>query len=154
MLKDINSNFYHTLFSDSKIIKHKNTEEKNISEQLLTIRTLVLATPFRNEMQDYVQLEKILAACKLQQQDYLVLQENKNSWLDLRKAANIKEILIFGDMANSLDIPLTFMENQVIKFDNRVFIKSLAIDELSINQQVKNDLWLNALKPHFINNNA
>lgn len=154
MLKDINSNFYNTLFNDSKIIKHKNTEEKNISEQLLTIRTLVLAAPLKNEMQDYVQLEKILAACKLQPQDYLVLQESKNSWLALRKAENIREILIFGNAVHNLDIPISFIDNQIVNFDSRVWIKSLAIDELSNNQQVKNDLWLNALKPHFINNNA
>jgi hypothetical protein len=57
MLKTENNNFYNVLFNSNKLINTQISSEKNNSEGLLTIRTLVLIAPPVNEMEEYVQLE-------------------------------------------------------------------------------------------------
>lgn len=149
MLKSGNTNFYDVLFSNNKLINSRNDIEKNISEELLTIRTLVLISPPVKEMEEYVQLEKMLGACKLQREDYKVEQVIQD-WIVYRNLENIKEILLFGITEKDLNITLQFNDNQINRFDNRIWIKSAPISDMIDNQTIKNNLWQNALKPYFI----
>lgn len=149
MLKQENTNFYNVLFNGSKLINTVKPSEKNISEGLLTIRTLVLITAPTNEMEEYVQLEKMLTACKLTKEDYKV-ELQAGDWNYYRTFENIKEVLLFGISEKELNIGVQLIGNHINKFDNRVFIKSLSIAQLANSQQDKNSLWQNALKPHFV----
>ncbi|WP_157977246.1 hypothetical protein [Taibaiella helva] len=149
MLNTKNNNFYNILFSNNKIINHKDKAEKNISEELLTVRTLVLCRPFERMPEEMEQLEKILIACKLQKEAYKV-DQNPNSWSFYRKFENIKEILLFGISEKDLNLNISFTENQINRFDNRVFIKTTSLAGILNSQQIKNDLWQNALKIHFL----
>lgn len=149
MLNTKNKNFYHVLYSNNKIINYKDHFEKNISEELLTIRTLVICRPFVQGPEEMDQLEKILAACKIQKGAYKVEQQPR-PWSFFRQWGNIKEILLFGVSEQELDLNLQFNENQVCKFDERVFIKTASLAEILTNQQIKNNLWQNALKIHFL----
>lgn len=149
VLNSKNIGFYDTLFSNNKVIKNKDNTEKNISEELLTIRTLVLIQPLINETEETAQLEKILTACRLQKEDYKVEQEI-NQWSFYRRSETIKEVLLFGISEKDLNLNLQFNINQANSFDNRIFIKTSSLGELLTNQVVKNELWQNALKPHFI----
>jgi hypothetical protein len=149
MLKTESNNFYNVLFNTNKLINTRIVPEKNISEELLTIRTLVLITPPINEMEEYVQLEKMLNACKLTKEDYKVELQTED-WNYYRTFENIKEILLFGITEKELNIGVQLIGNHINKFDNRVFIKSLSIAQLANSQQDKNSLWQNALKPHFV----
>jgi hypothetical protein len=149
MLKQQNNNFYNVLFNRNKLINTGKSSEKNISEGLLTIRTLVLITTPVNEMEEYVQLEKMLTACKLTKEDYKVELE-PGDWNYYRTFENIKEVLLFGISEKELNIGVQLIGNHINKFDNRVFIKSLSIAQLANSQQDKNNLWQNALKPHFV----
>jgi len=141
--------FSNVLFGNNKLIGNKNNIEKNISEELLTERTLVLVSPPKNEVDEMVQLGKILAACKLQQHEYKIDILTKN-WSFYRNSENIKEVLLFGISENELNIDIQIPTNQAIKFDGRIWIKTLSISEMANNQQIKNELWQNALKPHFV----
>jgi hypothetical protein len=149
MLKTESNNFYNVLFNTNKLINTRIVPEKNISEELLTIRTLVLITPPINEMEEYVQLEKMLNACKLTKEDYKVELQTED-WNYYRTFENIKEILLFGITEKELNIGVQLIGNHINKFDNRIFIKSLSIAQLANSQQDKNSLWQNALKPHFV----
>jgi hypothetical protein len=149
MLKTENNNFYNVLFNSNKLINTQISSEKNNSEGLLTIRTLVLIAPPVNEMEEYVQLEKMLTACKLTKEDYKV-ELQAGDWNYYRTFENIKEILLFGVSEKELNIGVQLIGNHINKFDNRVFIKSLSIAQLANSQQDKNSLWQNALKPHFV----
>jgi len=148
VLNSKNGNFLDILFSNNKVIKNGAPPEKNISEGLLTVRTLVLIAPFENETEESAQLEKILTACKLQKDDYKV-EQHINPWSFYRKSEHIKEVLLFGATEKDLNLHLQFTNNQINKFDNRVFIKSTSLSELISNKLIKNELWQNALKPHF-----
>lgn len=149
MLNQENNNFYNVLFNGNKLINTKKSPEKNISEGLLTIRTLVLITAPTNEMEEYVQLEKMLTACKLTKEDYKV-ELQAGDWNYYRTFENIKEVLLFGITEKELNIGVQLIANHINKFDNRIFIKSLSIAQLANSQQDKNSLWQNALKPHFV----
>ena len=144
-----NSNFLNVLFSNNKLIACNELIEKNNSEELLTIRTLVLISTPLQEMEEYVQLEKMLTACRLQKEDYKV-QTSIKEWSYYRNYENIKEVLLFGINENDLNISINIFENQLHQFDGRTWIKSLSISQLAHNQQAKNNLWQNALKPHFV----
>jgi hypothetical protein len=141
--------FNNVLFNNNKLIENKNNIEKNISEELLTIRTLILIAQPNNETEELVQLGKILSACKLQQNDYKISYLT-NDWSFYRNNDSIKEILLFGISEKDLNLAIQIPVNQIIKFDNRIWVKTLSIAEMANNQQIKNDLWQNALKPYFI----
>lgn len=149
MLKQESNNFYDVLFNNNKLIKTSPSIEKNISEELLTIRTLVLIPPPVNEMEEYIQLEKMLTACKLTKEDYKV-ELHSRDWNYYRTYENIKEVLLFGIAEKELNIGVQLIGNHINKFDNRIFIKSISIAQLANSQQDKNNLWQNALKPHFV----
>ena len=61
MLNNTNKNLFSILFTENKIVNYRNVDEKNISEPLLTIRTLILidaladAQTLRGEM--YLQID-------------------------------------------------------------------------------------------------
>ncbi len=141
--------FNNVLFHNNKLIENKNNIEKNISEELLTIRTLILIAQPNNETEELVQLGKILSACKLQQNDYKISYLT-NDWSFYRNNDSIKEILLFGISEIDLNLAIQMPVNQIIKFDNRIWVKTLSIAEMANNQQIKNDLWQNALKPYFV----
>lgn len=149
MLNSENNNFFNVLFGNNKLINCKSDGEKIISEELLTIRTLVLIPQPVNEMEEYVQLEKMLTACRLEKTDYKV-ERDIQFWDYYRKYDNIKEVLLFGISERDLNIGVNIFENQINNFDGRIWIKSLALSQLANNQQAKNNLWQNALKPHFV----
>lgn len=149
MLKLENNSFYNVLFHGSKLINTGKPPEKKISEELLTIRTLVLIPAPANEMEEYVQLEKMLTACKLTKEDYKV-ELQAGDWNYYRTFENIKEVLLLGISEKELNIGVQLIDNHINKFDNRVFIKSLSLAQLANSQQDKNNLWQNALKPHFV----
>lgn len=137
----------NTLFHNNKIIKLKHNNQKNISEQLLTIRTLIIL-PEEPHPEEQAQLFKIFAACNLEPKDYF-LAFPPLSWKELRQYQNIREILLFGTPETELDLPIQLPYNKNISFDDRTWVKTLSVQELMNNKEMKNALWQNALKPHF-----
>jgi DNA polymerase III psi subunit len=148
MLKSLNKSFLDILFAEKKIIISKNGNQKNISEQLLTISTLVFVPGYNNQEEEEVQLHKILKACTLQPGDYAIIT-GENVWLDFRELEQVKNVLLFGTQEDTLGIMVKMPMNIVVSFDNRSWIKTYPISNLMRNQQAKNELWQQALKPHF-----
>jgi len=150
MLKSKNEHLYNSLFTGNKIIIDKNNAQKNISEELLTAGTLILVRESDLQPETEAQLNRILAACKLQKGMYKV-ETAPYPWQLYRGYEQIREVLLFGVTEKDLNIEVQFAENQINKFDGRVFIKSAGISQIAGNQEIKNALWQNALKPHFLN---
>jgi archaellum biogenesis ATPase FlaH len=149
--EDINDAFLSVLFSNNKIVRCSNNIEKNISEQLLTIRALVFTSPFEQAAEESTQLQKILAACKLSAEETAIIPyDTAQTWLTYRSYNNIQEVFLFGVDEKDLALNIHLSPNQAQQFDGRTWFKTLAIAALSQNQQAKNELWLQALKPHFI----
>src|ERR1700744_1913675 len=148
MLKIKNMGFNNVLFNNNKLIDSRNNIEKNISEELLTFKTLILVANPKNETEELVQLGKILSACKLQQDSYKISYLT-NDWSFYRNHQNIKEVLLFGISEKELNLSIQMPVNQIVKFDDRIWVKTMSISEMANNQQIKNDLWQNALKPYF-----
>lgn len=142
-------NLHKLLFNNYQPIENRNNIEKNISEELLTFRTLVLISPPVNKTDENQQLGKILSACKLQNNDYMISSLTKD-WSFYRNSDSIKEVILFGVDENDLNISIQLKENQLVKFDNRIWIKTVSIHEMMKNQAIKNTLWQQALKPHFV----
>lgn len=149
MLNLINERFLDILFSDRKIIVSKNDPQKNISEQLLTVSVLLFIPAYNNREAEEVQLHKILKACALQPEQYAIITGD-NTWLDFRELEQVKHVLLFGMSEEALGLGIHLPFNRVTGFDGRSWIKTYAISDVMQNQQVKNDLWQQALKPHFI----
>ncbi len=149
MLNLINDRFLDILFSDRKIIVSKNDLQKNISEQLLTVSVLLFIPAYNNREAEEVQLHKILKACALQPEQYAILA-GANTWLDFRQLEQVKQVLLFGMTEEALGLGIQLPVNRVTAFDGRSWIKTYAIQDLMQNRQAKNDLWQQALKPHFI----
>ncbi len=148
MLKSLNKSFFDILFSEKKIIISKNGDQKNISEQLLTVSTLVFIPAYNNQEEEEVQLHKILKACTLQPGDYAIIT-GENSWLDFREIEQVKNVLLFGIQEDDLGIMVKMPMNTLVSFDNRSWVKTYVITDLMQNQHAKNELWQQALKPHF-----
>lgn len=149
MLNNEYSNLEKVLFGSNKLIENKNNIEKNISEGLLTFRALIIKASSINEVEDLAQLEKILAACNLRNTDYKIYSLT-NDWSYFRNAESIKEVLLFGISEQDLNLNIQMPFNQPVKFDNRVWIKTVSITDVMQSREIKNNLWQNALKPHFV----
>lgn len=148
MLKSLNDSFLDILFSESKIIVSKNDNQKNISEQLLTISVLVFIPAYNNREEEEVQLQKILKACGLQPDNYAIIV-GENHWSDFRQLENVQHVLLFGMPEQALGLAVQLPPNKITAFDGRSWIKTYNITDLMRNQQAKNELWQQALKPHF-----
>lgn len=129
----------------------KNGNQKNISEQLLTVKALVFIPAYNNREEEEVQLHKILKACTLQPEDYAIIM-GQNSWLDFRELPGVKHVLLFGISEEDLGIMIKMPLNTVISFDEKYWVRTYAIANLMSNQHAKNELWQQALKPHFTPN--
>jgi hypothetical protein len=95
------------------------------------------------------QLEKILAACKLQKEDYTIVTLT-NDWSYFRHFNTIKEVLLFGMDEQDLNLNIQIPFNQPVNFDNRVWVKTSSVAEMMHSKEIKNALWQSALKPHFV----
>ncbi len=153
MNMDSKLNFFslNLLFSNNKIINKDIFDQKNtilFPENIHTL--LVVSTPTLSE-EEQNQIEKIMAACKRSPEEYTIIYP-ESSWLNYRNQASVQEVILFGVSEIKLGIAVFFPENQSCAFDGKIWIKTRSIAELMTDQQAKNTLWQQALKPHFIQN--
>lgn len=145
------SDMYEILFSKTRLTKM--TLESPLQEFALdnSTQTLVISTPLHT-LEEQQQIEKIMKACQLSSLQYKIITD-EISWRLFRDQKQLKNIILFGvnekTINLNLEIPLYIPTN----FDNRIWIKSLSIDELQSNPTAKAILWKEALKPVFVDKN-
>lgn len=141
-------NFLDILFNDKKIINLKDQQGQPDTALLQNQRTLVFSTPIEKE-EEKILLVNILTACQLKTDDYLVVPQPL-LYAHFNAVPHIKEVLIFGIPGQELGLSVSFPYNFCFPFNERIIIKTGTIAEIMANKQLKNELWQNALKPHFI----
>lgn len=114
---------------------------------------LILSTTFAKDSAESAQLDKMLAACKLEQQHYNLIQLKDNercAWHRIRDTLQVKTILLLGVVPPQLGISVQFMPHQVGRFDGCSWIQTLSLHELQTKTDIKNHLWNYGLKPVFV----
>jgi hypothetical protein len=142
-----NSKFYDVLFNHNKIIKPRYQQPETILAVPVSKRVLIFLDEEKNREKEE-QTGKIMSACGLVENDYQISMPI--AWKHIRAQGPVREIILFGITEEDLGLNIRFPQNRSIYFDGKTWIKTLGIFEIMANKDFKNDLWKNALKPHFI----
>lgn len=134
-----------------------NTEDVFWNELPETLKTsghiplLVISKPVEEDSSASAQLQKMLQACQLNDDQYHVLYIEKDMpWHKLRDVFDPKVILLLGIHPKELGIAALFHLFTPNKFDSRIWILSLALSELEMQTDMKKQLWAHGLKPVFV----
>ena len=120
------------------------------------IGTIIITTRIETGSAEEIQLQKILEACKLNKDSCVFIQldtTDKKAWHALKGSYHPQAVILFGVHPQQLGIAALFRFNQYNNYDGAKWIPTLSLNELEQNAQAKKDLWVNALKPTFIDNN-
>jgi hypothetical protein len=114
---------------------------------------LIVVSAYEQGSEDEVQLQKMLGACGLKQEQYNIIQlnkEEKTPWHGLREQLDPKVVFLIGVMPSQLGISALFEAHVPNNFNDRVWLPTLSISELEQQQAVKKQLWVNGMKPIFV----
>lgn len=117
--------------------------------------SLVLSLPYTISSAEDVQLNKMLQACQLA--DYNVVQmeaSQKLAWHRLKSKLSPKYILLLGILPEQLGISALFRLFSPNQFDECTWIPGLSLTEMEKQPDAKKQLWLNGLKPVFVDKTA
>ena len=136
--------------------------QQNVIADELQKSTLVVSTPYQSGSPEEIQLQKILQACTLTPDTYHIVQldpTQEASWHIIRDKIKAQYVIIFGIMPQQLGISAMFKLNEPNRFNDCIFVPTLSLQELEKQPEAKKGLWLNALKPVFVdkafdNNNS
>jgi hypothetical protein len=114
-------------------------------------KLLVITKPFAAGSVEAQTLQKMLAACKLSEKDYVVLQIDAQpySWHSMEGANPPGIVLLLGVMPAQLSIHALFKLHAPNPFAGRMFIPALSLTDIENNPAAKKDLWAAGLKPAF-----
>lgn len=124
--------------------EHHTLEQKQV---------LVITTPFDEKSEVGNQLQKILAACKLSEEQIQLLvlkDEEEIAWHQLRDIVAPKQVILFGVEPSRLGISAYFMPHQVSRFNGASWMQTLSLEELMKRTEIKTHLWNYGMKPVFI----
>jgi hypothetical protein len=115
--------------------------------------TLVLSQPFPTGSATENQLQKMLAACQLQPNQYNIIQltdDQKIAWHQLREWLKPDKVILLGVSTDQLGISIQFMPHQVNRFNDCSWMPTLSIPQLEEYPDIKKHLWNYGLKPVFV----
>lgn len=116
---------------------------------------LVLSLPYRIGSGDESQLTKMLGACNLTPAQYRVLFIERYamaSWHRIREKLQPKYVLLLGVTPEQLGISALFRPFVSNSFNDCTWIPSVSLEELEQQPEAKKQLWVNGLKPVFVDN--
>lgn len=131
-------------------------QNEPISSSTSDIKNLIITNKFEAGSPEEIQLNKILEACKLSKETCVFIQldmTDKKAWHTLKNNYHPQAVILFGVHPQQLGIAALFRFNQYNNYDGTKWIPTLSLNELEQNAQAKKDLWVNALKPTFVDNN-
>lgn len=139
-------------FLGDTLVQKKHFENaKNIDLPIEKQRVLVV---YNEPLTDAISLmiENMMKACKLQEPDYLIVNIKKYpfQWKNIATQVElIKEVILFGDLEDAMNLNFNFKINYPTMFDQRVWIKAHPLNEIYQNDKVKGAFWSQALQPYF-----
>ncbi len=114
---------------------------------------LIISSAFAAGSDSETQLQKMLGACQLTDADYNTIQLDEGqqvAWNKIRDLLQPEVILLVGVMPKDLGISALFRLNSVNNFDGIEWIPTLSLPNLEQQPNAKKKLWLQALKPLFV----
>ncbi|RYZ48215.1 MAG: hypothetical protein EOP49_19195 [Sphingobacteriales bacterium] len=129
------------------------TDQTGKLDSLKEAITLVISTPFAAGSAEQSQLEKLLAACKIEQQQVQILQlsgEEELAWHLIREQVKPKHVILLGVTPGQLGILIQFMPHQVSRFNECSFVQTVSLEDLQRQPEIKTHVWNYGLKPVFI----
>lgn len=121
-----------------------------IPEAVQGISLLVLSKPFTNQ-QEESQLTKMLQACQLKQEQYYTLYVDMPlAWHKIKEKLQPKAVLLLGVHPNELGVNALFRLLVPNHFDDCLWIPSLSLGDMEKQPDTKKQLWVNSLKPIFV----
>ncbi len=114
---------------------------------------LILVNTFAPGGNEELQLRKMLDACKLPPEEYNIIQLESGrqvAWHQLRERLDPKVVFLIGILPAQLGISSLFMLNAPNRFNDRIWLATLSLAELEQNAEAKKQLWVNGMKPIFV----
>lgn len=137
--------FYNALFLNNKVFLSKAANEDDKNKLDPNVTTLVFCSQIEDESSQSL-LENIMKSCKLEQGFETIVQPK--AWRNYRDL-NVREVILFGVSEDDLQLNIQLPKNWPMKFDHTTWIKTDSLADLVKHKNLKNELWLNALKPYF-----
>lgn len=117
--------------------------------------TLILSLPYAAGSAEDVQLTKMLQACQLTGYNIVQIETGQRiAWHLLKDKLSPKYILLLGIAPEQLGISAMFRLFSPNHFDECTWIPGLSLTEMESQPEVKKQLWLNGLKPVFVDKTA
>lgn len=114
---------------------------------------LILTDHFEDGSADDIQLQKMIGACQLKPGEYTILKiksDQQIAWHQLNDKLNPDIIFLIGVLPAQLGISSLFSLNVPNNFNDKIWLPSLSLKELAQNQEMKTGLWVNGMKPLFV----
>lgn len=128
-------------------------EDAPLLKNALPKSVLVVVADWERGETDAAQMKKMLEACQLKPEQYNVVQikdSDKISWKQLNRSFNPTIVFLIGVMPATLGVPVLFKLNEPNNFNEKIWVPTISISELDKFAEVKKQLWLNGMKPVFI----
>lgn len=118
-------------------------------KQLAPRDTLVCSLPFESGSVAETQLLKMLAACKLTEDQYHIIQlapQEKMAWHQLKAYTGASKIMLLGILPAQLGVAAMMLPNEVNQFDAAQWMPSLGLEQIAQNDALKKQLWVNVFQ--------
>lgn len=126
-------------------------ESLNIGNE--QVNTLVITTTYETGSAEDIQLQKMMLACKFSTADYHIIQipEGLNvAWHKIKAALQPKNVILLGVLPQQLGITILLRLFSANKFDGCIWIPGLSLADMEKQPDAKKELWVNGLKPIFV----
>ena len=124
-----------------------------LTKENATKPVLILVQAYPVGSADELQLQKMLGACGLKEEQYniiLLADGQKAAWHSLREELDPKVIFLIGVTPEQLGISALFQAHVPNNFNDRVWLPTLSLSELEQQPATKKQLWQSGMKPIFI----
>jgi len=118
----------------------------NKSEQL---QILILTLPGQVNLDNAILMDKMMAACKLRKEDYLLVQSAQEDLFQWINTYQPETVLLFGLSLESEAFSSLKDKNKPFRFAGKKFLLSESLSTIAASPSLKSDLWTNGLKVLF-----
>lgn len=114
---------------------------------------VIISIPYAQESSEEIQLQKMMQACKLQPEQYVVIPVNEEQllpWHQVRDSINPKVILLLGVHPHQLGISALLHLYAPNRFNDCIWIAAPSLAAMEQQAEAKKQLWNTGLKPVFV----
>lgn len=143
------TDFYAQLFNTNTLFKITDSQTDALEKISASTSVIVVLPSLILSNENGSQLNKILAACNLTN-DQVCLLDTQSQWQHIRDHSSIKYVILFGVTGQEFGVNVNFPYHIPIQFDETTWIASSNIETMQTQPHLKAELWNKALKPIFV----